>query len=176
MRRLHLALSCASSTGNSLSLRPIVSDAIQPPPLWSSSPSFPWPLRHHHSLAYVFVFSSQYMPIHLQSTFLHFLGYFSHLRRPSNSFSPNYVQLGDSTLSATSNFFSCVFFTAHVSAPYIIAGVTTVLYTLPLTLKLILRSHRIPDPLFQFLSILIGFYASSPHPNLHYLPMSLLGI
>ena len=48
-------------------------------------------------------------------------------------------------ISATSNFFSCAFFTVQVSAPYIIAGLTTVLYTFPLTLKLILRSHRIPD-------------------------------
>ena len=47
-------------------------------------------------------------------------------------------------ISATSNFFSCAFFTAHVSALYIIAGLTTVLYTFLLTLKLILRSHRIP--------------------------------
>ena len=42
-------------------------------------------------------------------------------------------------ISTTSNFFSCAFFTAHVSAPYIIAGLTTVCYTFPLTLKLILR-------------------------------------
>ena len=53
-------------------------------------------------------------------------------------------------ISATSIFFSCAFFTAHISALYIIAGLTTVLYTFPLTLKLILRSHRIPDTLFQF--------------------------
>ena len=52
-------------------------------------------------------------------------------------------------ISATSNFFSCAFFTAHVSAPYIIVCLTTVLYNFPLTLKLILRSHRIPDTLFQ---------------------------
>ena len=56
----------------------------------------------------------------------------------------------NSLISATSNFFSCTFFTAHVSAPYIIAGLTTVLYTFPSTLKLIIRSHRIPDTLFQF--------------------------
>ena len=43
-------------------------------------------------------------------------------------------------ISATSNFFSCAFFAVQVSAPYIIAGLTTVLYTFPLTLKLILRS------------------------------------
>ena len=34
-------------------------------------------------------------------------------------------------ISATSNFFSCAFFTAHVSAPCIIAGFTTVCYTSP---------------------------------------------
>ena len=78
-------------------------------------------------------------------------------------------------ISATSNFFSCAFFTAHVSAPYIIAGLTTVLYTYPLTLKLSLRSHRIPDTIFQF-SFLIVFYVSSPHPSLHSLPMSPLDI
>ena len=95
MRRLHLARSCASSPDNSL--RQVVPGVVQPPPLRSSSLSFPRHLRHHHSLPYVFVFYSQYMPIPLQSTFLHFLGYFSHLRRPSNSFIPNSVQLGDST-------------------------------------------------------------------------------
>ena len=79
------------------SLGQVVPDAIQPPPLWSSSPSFPRHLHRHHSLAYVFVFSSQYVPIPLQPTFLYFLGYFSHLRCPSNSFIPNSVQLGDST-------------------------------------------------------------------------------
>ena len=79
------------------SLGQVVLDAIQPPPLWCSSPSFPRHLHRHHSLAYVFVFSSQYVPIPLQPTFLYFLGYFSHLRCPSNSFIPNSVQLGDST-------------------------------------------------------------------------------
>ena len=38
------------------SLGQVVPDAIQPPPLWSSSPSFPRHLHRHHSLAYVFVF------------------------------------------------------------------------------------------------------------------------
>ena len=50
-------------------LRQVVPDAIQPPPLWSSSPSFPRHLHRHHSLAYVFVFSSQYVPIPLQLNF-----------------------------------------------------------------------------------------------------------
>ena len=44
------------------SLRQVVPDVIQPSPLPSSSPSFPRHLHHHHSLAYVFHFSSQYMP------------------------------------------------------------------------------------------------------------------
>ena len=70
---------------------------LQPPPLWSSYPSFPRHLHPHHSLPYVFVFSSRNMPIPLQPTLLHFLGYFSHFCRPSNSFIPNSVHLGDST-------------------------------------------------------------------------------
>ncbi|KAK7086884.1 hypothetical protein SK128_003007 [Halocaridina rubra] len=53
-------------------------------------------------------------------------------------------------ISATSSFFSCVFFIAHVSAPYIIAGLTTVLCTLPLNLIPILLSHSTPDTFFQF--------------------------
>ena len=57
------------------SLRQVVPGVIQPSLIRSSSPSFP---RHrHHSLAYVFVFSSQYMPVPLQPNFLHFLGCFS---------------------------------------------------------------------------------------------------
>ena len=79
------------------SLRQVVPGAIQPPPLCSASPSFPRHLHPHHSLPYVFVFSSQYMPISLQPTFLHLLGYFSYLRYPFNSFIPNFVHLGDST-------------------------------------------------------------------------------
>ena len=48
------------------SLRQVVPDAIQPPLLWYSCPSIPRHLHRHHSLAYAFVFSSQYMPIPLQ--------------------------------------------------------------------------------------------------------------
>ena len=50
-------------------------------------------------------------------------------------------------ISATS-IFSCVFFTAHVSAPYTIDGVTVVLYTFPLILTFILLSHSTPDTFF----------------------------
>ena len=51
-------------------------------------------------------------------------------------------------ISATSNFFPCAFFNAHVSAPYISAGLTTVLYTFPLIFMFILLSHNTPDTLF----------------------------
>ena len=58
------------------SLRQVFPYAIQPPPLWSSFPSFSRHLHRHQYLAYVFVFSSQYITIPLQPTFLNFLGYF----------------------------------------------------------------------------------------------------
>ncbi len=128
-------------------------------PLWSSSPSFPWHLHPHHSLAYVVrirllfsihahttstILSCTFMdisPTFVVPLILSFL-ILSSLVTPL-------IHL-NILFSATSNFFSCAFFTAHISAPYIIAGLTTVLYTFPLTLKLILRSHRNPDTLFQF--------------------------
>ena len=74
------------------SLRQVVPDVIQPPPLWSSSPSFPRYLHHHHSPAYVFFFSSQYMPIYFPRLSWIFLPPSS-----SPSFIPNSVHLGDST-------------------------------------------------------------------------------
>ena len=96
MRRLHLARSCASSPDNSLSDKSFLMLSnhllFGLPLLLFLGASIPITLFN-----YVFVFSSQYMPISLQPTFLHFLGYFSHLRCPSNSFIPNSVQLSDST-------------------------------------------------------------------------------
>ena len=85
--------------------------------------------HHHHSLAHIF-FSSQYMQTPLQPTSLYFLGYFSHLRCTSNSFlimsslvtPPIHLNI---PISATSNFFSCGSFTAHVLAPYFIAPYKT---------------------------------------------------
>ena len=78
-------------------LRQVVPNVVHPPPFRSSSLYFPRHFHHQHSLPYLFVFSSQDMPIPLQHTFLHLLGYFSHPRFPSNSFIHNSVQLGDST-------------------------------------------------------------------------------
>ena len=71
------------------SLRHVFPNAMQ-------TPSFSFPRHLHHCFAHMF-FSSRYMPIPLQPTFLHYLGYFSHLRCLSNSFIPNSVQLGNST-------------------------------------------------------------------------------
>ena len=45
-------------------------------------------------------------------------------------------------ISATSNLFSSAFFKAHVSAPYISAGLTTVLKTFPLVFTFISLSHH----------------------------------
>ena len=137
MRRRHIGRMFLHVLPQQYSLRRIVPNAIQPPPLWSSSPSFTRHLHPHHSLAYVIVFCSQYTPIPLQPTLLTFL-----------DISPTFVVLLilsflilsslvtplhlNILISATSNFFSCVFFTAHVSARCIIAGLRTVLYTSPL--------------------------------------------
>ena len=54
---------------------------------------------------------------------------------------------------ATPNFFSCAFFTPQVSAPYIIAGLTTLLYTyFPLdsqTYSSVAQNPRFPLPVFH---------------------------
>ena len=114
------------------SLRQVIPDAIQPPLLWSSSPSIPRHRHRYHSLAYVFVFSSQYVPIIfnlLSCTFLDIAPTFvvplilSFLILSSLVTPLIHLNI---LISATSNFFSCAFFTAQVSAPYIIAGLTTV--------------------------------------------------
>ena len=51
----------------------------------------------------------------------------------------------------TSIHFPCLFVVAHVSAPYIIAGLITVLYIFPSSCTGILLSHCIPLHFFQFL-------------------------
>ena len=45
------------------------------------------------SCLYILFFSSPYMPIPLGPTFLHFIGYVSHLYCPSHVFIPNFVHL-----------------------------------------------------------------------------------
>ena len=155
VRRHHLGRSCASSPDNSLSdksflmlsshsrfglpllLFPGTAISITRLPTYSSSLLNTCP-HHFNLLSSTFLVISPTFVVHLIISFL----ILSSLVTPL-------IHL-NILISATSNFFSCAFFTAHVSAPYIIAGLTTVMYTFPLTLKLILRSHRIPDTLFQF--------------------------
>ena len=67
----------------------------------------------------------------------------------SSSLLNSLVKLHSSIFNTLISATYCDFFTAHVSAAYTIAGVTIVLYTFPLTLKHIIRSHRTPDSLFQ---------------------------
>ena len=155
MRRLHLARSCASSLANSLSYKsfPMLSNHLRfgLPLLLFPDTSIPITLlpthsssllstcRHHFNLlSCTFLDISHTVVVPLILSFL----ILSSLVTPL-------IHL-NILISATSNFFSCAFFTAQVSAPYIIAGLTTVLYTFPFTLKLILRSHRILDTLFPF--------------------------
>ena len=155
MRRLHLARSCASSLDNSLSdksfmmlsnhlrfglpllLFPGTSIAIILLPTYSSS--LLSTCQYHFNLlscTFLDISPTPVVPLILSCLNL------SSLVTP-------HIHL-NILISPTSNFFSCAFFTAQVSAPYIIAGLTNVLYAFPLTLKLILRSHRIPYTLFQF--------------------------
>ena len=54
-------------------------------------------------------------------------------------------------ISVTSIRFSCLFVVAHVSAPYSIAGLITVVYTFPFSSTGILLSHSTPLHFFQFL-------------------------
>ena len=144
MRLLHLARSCVSSLDNSFSdksfpmvsihlrvglpllLFPGTSIAITLLPTYSSSLLSTCPY-HFNLLSCTFLYIS---PIFVVTLILSFL-ILSSLVTPL-------IHL-NILISATSNFFACVFFTAQVSAPYIIAGLTTVLYTFPLTLKLILE-------------------------------------
>ena len=97
IRRLHLARYFASASDNI-----ILSPTSRYWCYLTTSSSVFISFFSRHSLAYIrpiFFFSSQYMPVPLQPTFLHFLGYFSHLRCPSNSVIPNSVSLDDSTHS-----------------------------------------------------------------------------
>ena len=108
-------VSCETPPMNSVlrfllfSLRQFVLDVIQPPPLRSSSPSFPRPPSP--SLACLFFFSG-----HTTSTYT-FLSFCPARFIPI--LCSLVTPLSLNILAATSNFFSCPFFTAHLSAPYI---------------------------------------------------------
>ena len=115
---------------------------VQPSSLSSSSLSIPSPLyfHYHRPPSYAVFLSSHHMPIPLQPCFLYFLCDFPHFRCPlilsfliSYSFVTPHIHRSI-LISATSNFFSCAFFNAHVSAP------TSVL-VLPLFCNLPLDLH-----------------------------------
>ena len=137
MRRLHLARSCASSRDNSLSdksslmlsnhlrfghsllLFPGTSIAITLLPTYSSSLLKTCPY-HFNLLSCTFF---DITPTFVAPLMLSFL-ILSSLVTPL-------IHL-NILISATSNLiFCCAFFTAQVSAPYIIAGLATFLYTSP---------------------------------------------
>ena len=180
MRLLHLARSCVSSLDNSFSdksfpmvsihlrfglpllLFPGTSIPITLLPTYSSSLLNTCPY-HFNLLSCTFLDISPTLVVPLILSFL----ILSSLVTPL-------IHL-TILISATSNFFSCAFFTAQVSATYIIAGLTTVLYTSPWLSNLFFGRTKSPIPSSSF-AILIVFYESSPHPSLHFLPMSLLGI
>ena len=168
MRRLHLARSCVSSLDNSLFdksflmlsnhlrfglpllLFPDISITITLLPTCSSSllSICPYPF---YLLSCTFLDISPTFVVPLILSFL----ILSSLVTPL-------IHL-NILISATSNFFSCAFFTAHVSAPYIIAGLTIVLYTSPGLSNLFFAHTESLIPSSSF-SILIVFHASSPHP------------
>ena len=175
MRRLHLARSWASSLDNSLSdksflmlsnhlrfglpllLFPGTSIAITLLPTYSSSLLNTCPY-YFNLLSCTFLNISPTFVVPLILSFL----ILSSLVTP--------LIHHNILISATSNFFSCAFFTAEVSAPYIIAGLTTVLYTFPRLSNLFFGRTESPIPSSSF-AILIVFYESSPHPSLHFLPI-----
>ena len=136
MRLLHLARSCASSLDNSLSdksflmlsnhlrfglpllLFPSTSIAITLLPTYSSS-LLNTCQYHFNLLSCTFLDISPTFVVLLILSFLILSNFVTPL-----------IHL-NILISTTSNFFSCAFFTAQVSAPYIIAGLTTVLYVRP---------------------------------------------
>ena len=145
MSRLHLTRSCASSHDSPL--HQLVPDVIQQPPL-RSSPSLPgiyitiillltysssllniWPY-HFHLLSCIFLDMSSTFVVPLNLSF----PILSSLVSPLTHL--------NILIFTTSNFFSCAFFTVH-------AGLNTVLYTFPWTLKLILRLYRVMCPKFN---------------------------
>ena len=117
LRRLHLARSCASSPDNSLSDKSFL--------MLSNHLRFGLPhLQPHHYLAYVYVKTCPYHFHLLSCTFLDVSPTFVVPLILSflilSSLVTPLIHL-DILISATSNFFSCDFFTVHVSAPYMIA-------------------------------------------------------
>ncbi len=102
------------------SLRQFLLDVIQPPPLRSSSPSFPRHLHHHPSLAYsssLLNTCAYHLNLYFHSLFFNILSTFVVLIRSFvilSSLVTPLIHL-NILISATSNFFSCALFTGHDS-------------------------------------------------------------
>ena len=147
MRRLHLARSFASSPGNSLSnkscqmpsnhLRPGLPLLLFPGPSVSITPlpTYSYSLLNtcphtFNQVSCTFLDISPTFVVPLIFSFLIMSSLVTPLFPPHPTYS--------------------LVLSSLPTSRYIIAGLTNVLYTFPLTLKLILRSHRIPDTLFPF--------------------------
>ena len=101
----------------------------------------------HCSPSYIVLLSSHHMPIPLQSRFPDFLLDFPTFVAPFilsflilSSFVNPHIHRSI-RIPATSKFFSCAFFNAHVSSPYTRAGLTTVLYTFSLIVYFSVTQH-----------------------------------
>ena len=123
----------------------------------SSSLPFPWYIRSQYFPQYVFTISPHHMPVSDQSSLDDLFGSLRHSCCSSDVFIPDLVFACHSAIhrsiliSVTSIRFSCLFVVAHVSAPYSIAGLITVLYTFPFSFTGILLSHSTPLHFFQFI-------------------------
>ena len=123
----------------------------------SSSLPFPWYICPHHFPQGVFAISPHHMPVPDQSLSVIFLEACTTLVVPrmcsflilSLHVTPHIHR--SILISVTSIRFSCLFVVAHVSAPYSIAGLITVLYTFPFSFTGILLSYSTPLHFFQFL-------------------------
>ena len=101
---------------------------VHPAPLQSSFPSPPLHIHLRQSFLHIFFSDSHIMSEPLSLYFLHLRGYLSSLLIISFLILSIFVtpQLYLNILiSTTSNFFSCAFFTAHVSTSYIIASLSS---------------------------------------------------
>ena len=123
----------------------------------SSSLHFPWYISPQHFPQYVFAISPHHMPVPVQSSLGDLFGSLRHSCCSSDVFIPDLVFACHSAhpssipISVTSIRFSCLFVVAHVSAPYSIAGLITVVYNFPFSFTGIILSHSTPLHFFQFL-------------------------
>ena len=122
----------------------------------SSSLHFPWYIRPQHFPQYVFTSSPHHMPAPVQSSLGDLFGSQTLVVPRMCSFLILYLRVTPHIhrsilISVISIRFSCLFVVAHVSAPYSIAGLVTVLYTFPFSFTGILLSHSTQLHFFQFL-------------------------